>query len=176
MPNSCKVCGKEDSKKCGQCHRVYYCSVQCQKKDWKSHKATCSPRQPAETQNPLLRVRDKPMHDKTQAKPVFGEPFTLEKFIPHVEKIKENTKNVHSRGLAYEKLGKWTWIPHLQPVFASSRAKDGSGSTWCAWRGLHRSIFCSKLSISLKLTPSAFLWRCGTEILTRWLSWKKEYY
>ena len=106
MPNPCRVCGKEDSKKCGQCHRVYYCSVQCQKKDWKSHKATCSPRQPTETQNPLLRVRDKPMHDKTQAKPVFGEPFTLEKFIPHVEKIKENTKKCALSWVGLRKAGK----------------------------------------------------------------------
>lgn len=123
MPNPCKVCGKEDSKKCGQCHRVYYCSVQCQKKDWKSHKATCSPRQPAETQNPLLRVRDKPMQDKTQAKPVFGEPFTLEKFIPHVEKIKENTKKCALSWVGLRKAGKMDVDTSLATCFCFFTSK-----------------------------------------------------
>jgi hypothetical protein len=44
----CNVCGvmrKKDGKmlmKCGSCRLVEYCSVECQKKDWKKHKALCS--------------------------------------------------------------------------------------------------------------------------------------
>lgn len=44
----CKVCGakqKKDGKplmKCGGCRLVQYCSVECQKKDWKTHKTLCS--------------------------------------------------------------------------------------------------------------------------------------
>ena len=28
-------------KSCGQCHLVHYCSVECQRKDWKTHKKNC---------------------------------------------------------------------------------------------------------------------------------------
>ncbi|KAJ3410979.1 hypothetical protein HDV05_002956 [Chytridiales sp. JEL 0842] len=44
--SGCRTCGKEaeDTKlmKCGNCGRVYYCSAECQKKDWKlQHKNEC---------------------------------------------------------------------------------------------------------------------------------------
>lgn len=40
----CKTCLKENVKllHCGRCKSVFYCSKDCQKKDWKSHKAVCS--------------------------------------------------------------------------------------------------------------------------------------
>ena len=40
----CKTCLKENVKlqKCGRCKSVFYCSKDCQKKDWKSHKAVCA--------------------------------------------------------------------------------------------------------------------------------------
>ena len=39
----CSCCGKKglDSLKCSVCNSVWYCNVQCQKKDWKSHKQCC---------------------------------------------------------------------------------------------------------------------------------------
>lgn len=41
--NICALCGKIDcAKQCGKCRKVYYCSSDCQKKDWKLHKVTCS--------------------------------------------------------------------------------------------------------------------------------------
>lgn len=48
LPKSA-TCGncKEREKKmmvCGQCRQVYYCSRECQKKNWKEHKKSCSPR------------------------------------------------------------------------------------------------------------------------------------
>ena len=39
----CKYCGKKDIelKKCARCLSVLYCSVECQKNDWKDHKEIC---------------------------------------------------------------------------------------------------------------------------------------
>ena len=35
----CGFCYKTDvHKKCSKCKKVYYCSVKCQKKDWKKYK------------------------------------------------------------------------------------------------------------------------------------------
>lgn len=37
----CCVCGIKSKSKCGKCHRIYYCGVDCQKNDWISHKLNC---------------------------------------------------------------------------------------------------------------------------------------
>lgn len=38
----CANCGKTDSlKSCSSCKKTYYCSKECQKKDWKAHKSSC---------------------------------------------------------------------------------------------------------------------------------------
>jgi MYND finger len=38
----CNVCGKGGRlKKCGRCETVFYCGVECQKKDWDEHKGKC---------------------------------------------------------------------------------------------------------------------------------------
>lgn len=46
---SCASCGrtgssKRDLKKCAVCKSVYYCSRECQRKDWKSHRQACGKR------------------------------------------------------------------------------------------------------------------------------------
>lgn len=46
-PKPCEACGKKGTKHCSKCH-VTYCSVQCQKGDWKRHKNSCKPNQPSE--------------------------------------------------------------------------------------------------------------------------------
>ncbi|KAJ7754490.1 hypothetical protein B0H16DRAFT_1458983 [Mycena metata] len=43
---TCAVCYKPETKKvkfgrCGKCKKPAYCSVECQKKGWKTHKETC---------------------------------------------------------------------------------------------------------------------------------------
>jgi hypothetical protein len=43
IPNLCGSCNviKEKLLKCSRCKSVYYCSVECQKIDWKKHKLDC---------------------------------------------------------------------------------------------------------------------------------------
>ena len=83
MVNICSVCGSEGAKRCGKCRSVCYCSVECQKKDWKDHKKACKVKQ-----NSIAA----PNSDSEDAKAIFSEPFTLEKFVPYVNRIKEVTK------------------------------------------------------------------------------------
>ena len=38
----CGFCGKEGKgKRCSKCMRVAYCSLECQRQDWKGHRVTC---------------------------------------------------------------------------------------------------------------------------------------
>ena len=37
----CSVCGEKSSLRCSKCLGAFYCSVPCQKKDWKTHKVIC---------------------------------------------------------------------------------------------------------------------------------------
>lgn len=39
--NKCDICGKTSVSCCSKCSKVYYCSVECQKTGWKSHKLEC---------------------------------------------------------------------------------------------------------------------------------------
>lgn len=40
--DTCRVCKKENVKsKCAKCKKIYYCSRDCQIKDWKEHKLVC---------------------------------------------------------------------------------------------------------------------------------------
>lgn len=41
MTSICSVCEKVATKICSGCKKVSYCSVEHQKKDWKSHKSSC---------------------------------------------------------------------------------------------------------------------------------------
>ena len=38
----CFVCQNDNVKSCSRCHSISYCSKQCQKLDWKRHKADCN--------------------------------------------------------------------------------------------------------------------------------------
>jgi len=40
--NKCNLCGKDATKLCSRCKTVYYCSVECQKQNWKLHKPVCN--------------------------------------------------------------------------------------------------------------------------------------
>ncbi len=42
---SCNVCRGACTKQCSLCRSVHYCSVECQRKDWKAHKKVCKGKQ-----------------------------------------------------------------------------------------------------------------------------------
>src|SRR5580704_15856692 len=44
----CGVCEQKTKSRCARCRQVYYCSQSCQKKDWKSHKQTCTQKEEAD--------------------------------------------------------------------------------------------------------------------------------
>lgn len=39
----CQVCGAPSSQRCGRCKAASYCSHECQRRDWPSHKVACQP-------------------------------------------------------------------------------------------------------------------------------------
>lgn len=43
VTEKCAVCEKESKSRCSGCLQVWYCSTDHQRKDWKTHKANCSP-------------------------------------------------------------------------------------------------------------------------------------
>ena len=41
----CGACGQPAQNRCGRCEAVVYCNVECQKADWRAHKAVCQAKQ-----------------------------------------------------------------------------------------------------------------------------------
>jgi hypothetical protein len=41
IDNKCVICRKDSKSRCSRCHKVYYCSKQCQFADLREHKLTC---------------------------------------------------------------------------------------------------------------------------------------
>ncbi|XP_040184560.1 deformed epidermal autoregulatory factor 1 homolog isoform X2 [Rana temporaria] len=52
---SCVNCGREALNECTGCHKVNYCSIFCQRKDWKDHQHLCG-------QTPTLSVHAEDVH------------------------------------------------------------------------------------------------------------------
>ncbi|CAH2323151.1 tudor domain-containing 1 isoform X1 [Pelobates cultripes] len=43
LSKTCHFCGLHGARRCSQCRITYYCSVECQKKDWTAHSVICKP-------------------------------------------------------------------------------------------------------------------------------------
>ena len=60
-------CGALTTKECGACNTVFYCSKECQKKDWPLHKESCKGIQclshTIEQVKEMLAAKDKCCHD-----------------------------------------------------------------------------------------------------------------
>jgi MYND finger len=57
-------CNKDSTSRCAACNAVWYCSKDCQKRDWRHHKPSCNPTTPApiasQNSDPTEPVRDIP--------------------------------------------------------------------------------------------------------------------
>ena len=125
MTNPCKICGKEEAKRCGKCHKVFYCSVQCQRKDWKSHKEACN----SSLQATPVASTD---HDSDELpKAVFSRPFTLEKFVLHVNSIKGMTKNCAEMWVDLRMKGKMPVDSSLPTCFVYFTSFVNAGKPTC---------------------------------------------
>ena len=71
IEGDCFVCKKKTSTLCAQCHLVYYCTRECQVKDWPIHKTICASLPiPPKTKSKSVYAFYMPEKD---ARPVFKE-------------------------------------------------------------------------------------------------------
>ncbi|KAG1746939.1 hypothetical protein EDB19DRAFT_1688539 [Suillus lakei] len=82
MVRKCNACRESSNlKRCSGCHKVWYCSVSCQKSHWVRHIFTCKPRRPITTADHLaLAVRNNlfPQDPQTCEDYGFERAFTPE--------------------------------------------------------------------------------------------------
>ncbi|NWR58385.1 TDRD1 protein, partial [Bucorvus abyssinicus] len=69
---ACHYCGLFGTLRCSQCKQVYYCSAECQKKDWRVHSVVCEPVEGNSTSLDSLKTEE---HIK---KVMFSDLQTLE--------------------------------------------------------------------------------------------------
>eukprot|EP00808_Paulinella_micropora_P017664 g41150.t1 len=60
----CNSCSKQTSwekSRCSRCKRAFYCSVECQRRDWPVHKSVCVPPKP-KSKKPGETLKEKPAY------------------------------------------------------------------------------------------------------------------
>ncbi|KAG1852431.1 hypothetical protein DFJ58DRAFT_411380 [Suillus subalutaceus] len=82
MVRECNACRESSNlKRCSGCHKVWYCSVTCQKSHWVRHIFACKPRRPITTADHLalaVRNNDLPQDPQTCEDYGFDRAFTVE--------------------------------------------------------------------------------------------------
>ncbi|GAX09502.1 hypothetical protein FisN_6Lh110 [Fistulifera solaris] len=55
-PQACHTCRTLCQQRCQRCRSIYYCSIECQKKDWKKHRRVCKQEQASEAWKELCQI------------------------------------------------------------------------------------------------------------------------
>mmetsp|Transcript_67011 Transcript_67011/g.125200 ORF Transcript_67011/g.125200 Transcript_67011/m.125200 type:complete len:644 (-) Transcript_67011:31-1962(-) len=79
--DSCAVCGQDAVATCSGCHQIAYCSVSCQRGDWKLHKPVCKAWQEKLTEKTVckpIETKAAPTVVSKSAPPDSGKPSSKE--------------------------------------------------------------------------------------------------
>ena len=96
VENGCGQCSKPSKTKCSRCKTIYYCGVECQKKDWKGHKKFCKSnavnkevivKPPAEPEGENVATDSLILSVKVDKSTVHGKGVFATKFIAMGERI-----------------------------------------------------------------------------------------
>jgi hypothetical protein len=154
MPKACQNCGKQDRlAACRACSRAHYCSVECQKIDWKFHKEHCQIEKrdapvmipPAEPAVAPVQPKETPAFEKRPKTLPKQKELTMQKavkdmlklhLVHHEEKLK-SVEDAFSTALANSSLSQPTKhkllkfatdrIPALADIIAKSQSGDVKG-------------------------------------------------
>jgi hypothetical protein len=127
--NPCKL------KHCSVCHTVRYCSVACQKKDWKIHKKTCK-LDKAYYQSYLEEEEGKITVPQTE---ISGGHVPLKKYDPLNMRFKVGDKveckleHEHATGTILQVLHKCEGIVHAYQVQLDVEMAPGYDLIWADW-------------------------------------------
>jgi hypothetical protein len=82
----CNVCGKVAYNVCSKCKLIFYCSKECQKIGWKTHKLVCIEKlTSAEANSEEIKARTQTIWEKTEFR---DDPNTLKCNMIHIEASK----------------------------------------------------------------------------------------
>ena len=71
---TCAACGRPALKICGRCRTQPYCSLACQRSDWRRHEASCAPLAPPPPQMPGAQAKPPKSADRPQPPPLPPRP------------------------------------------------------------------------------------------------------
>jgi hypothetical protein len=136
----CSVCGGGPARHCSGCRSVRYCSVKCQKKDFKEHKVICKAMH-------IFKVQVKEMHELVVGNEELQDFWTqfLEFFIAF-------QCDLWAPGETGQQIHPQTYFPKsFQQFVLDEYTKRGGDINACsrqtAWSLLHNSAFRGELEV-----------------------------